>query len=145
MSSVLIVGDMGSRDPGTASLLHALASAVDGRKPVLTSSDPAATRARTGMAAVRSGDGAALWAGVRHADGVVLVDGALRGTRTARRRGHDIRTAALRLCLAARAIGKPVALFTVAAGSLDTTTARVRARTLVRCADLVVLRDRTSA
>jgi polysaccharide pyruvyl transferase WcaK-like protein len=145
MGSVLIVGDLGTRDPGTTSLLQALTTRVDGRRPVLTSSDPAATRARTGLDAIGSADGAGLWRAVRAADGVVLVDGALRGTRTPGRHARDLRTAALRLCLAARAIGKPVALFTVAADGLATPGARLRARTLVRCADLVVLRDRTSA
>lgn len=143
--TVLVVGDLGTRDPGTASLLQALERGLGGRRPVLTSGDPARTRAHTGLDAVRGGDGAALWRELRRADGLVLVDGALNRGRPALAGRADARSAALRLCLAARATGTPVALFTVAAAHLGTVRARLRARALVGCADLVVLRDRASA
>ena len=139
MSTVLVAGDLEVRDPGTSSLLAVLDAALPGRTVVVVGRGRSVER--RGRQVVSSGDLRRLLTAVRGADGVVLVNGALHG-RTSGPGGGG-----LRLALAARVAGIPVALLSAGVGrtSLRTAAARLRVRALVRLADLVVLRDSASA
>lgn len=140
MGGVLLAGDLGARDPGDDALLAAFARGLPRRNLVLMSGDPRRASRRHGRPAVSVRDRRRLIAALRHCQVLVLGDGALRGSRGGERT-RDV----LAITLAAKALGRKVALLGVGVGQLERRTDRMRVAALVRLADLLVLRDRSSA
>ena len=75
MSTVLLAGAFGQRNPGDEALLRAFVQALPGRAIVATSVDPVATEATHGVHAVGSRDGRAVARALRGSDGVVFAGG----------------------------------------------------------------------
>ena len=129
---ILLAGPFGLRNPGDEALLEAFALALPAWEVVPTpgASDPADVAKR-----------------VRAADAVVFGGGtvfkALRPD--CGRPPLDLLSRAAALAMGAKAMGKPLALVGVGAGSLPGRRGRMLARRLVHSADLLVLRDEESA
>jgi len=145
--SVLLAGAFGQRNPGDDALLDAFVRELPGWSCVATSCEPARTAARHGVAAVQSRAPRQVAGALRHADGLVLAGGTVFKTlpEGGARHPHALLRNAVALAAAARLLGRRVALVGVGAGRLGDPGARRLARLLVRCADLLVLRDEESA
>jgi polysaccharide pyruvyl transferase WcaK-like protein len=140
MSGVLLAGDLGARDPGDDALLAAFARELPRRRLVLMSADPTSASHRHGRPAVGTRDSRRLLGAVRRCEMLVLGDGALRGP------AHGERTRdVLAITLAAKALGRRVALLGVGVGGLHRRSDRWRVGALVRLSDLLVLRDSRAA
>lgn len=140
MSAVLLAGDLGARDPGDNALLAAFARELPRWQLVLMSADPVSSSHRHARPAVGTRDYRRLLGAVRACKMLVLGDGALRGPG----RGDRTRDV-LAITLAAKALGRRVALVGVGVDNLHRRADRMRVGALVRLADLLVLRDRSSA
>jgi polysaccharide pyruvyl transferase WcaK-like protein len=140
VSGVLLAGDLGARDPGDDALLAAFARELPRWNLVLMSGDPASAARRHGRPAVGTRDLRRVIGAVRHCELLVLGDGALRGPGRGDR-GRDV----LGITLAAKALGRRVALLGVGVGDLHRRADRVRVAALVRLSDLLVLRDASAA
>jgi polysaccharide pyruvyl transferase WcaK-like protein len=140
LSGVLLAGDMGARDPGDDALLAAFARELPRWKLVLMSADPVSASHRHGRPAVGVRDLRRTVGALRHCDLLVLSDGALlapgRGERT-----RDV----LAITLAAKLMGRRVAMLGVGVDELHRRTDQNRVAALVRLADLLVLRDPSAA
>jgi polysaccharide pyruvyl transferase WcaK-like protein len=145
--TVFLAGAFGQGNPGDEALLAAFARALPDHRPVAASSDPAATAAEHGIAAVGRDDLATVGRELALADAVVVAGGtifkALHPSSGRAPLSLLRRTAAL--AAATRALRKPLALVGVGAAPLHGRTARALARSIVRAADLLVLRDEESA
>jgi polysaccharide pyruvyl transferase WcaK-like protein len=147
MSTVLLAGAFGQRNPGDEALLRAFVQALPGRAIVATSVDPVATEAAHGVHAVGSRDGRAVARALRGSDGVVFAGGTVFKALHPISGRHPLALlrSALGVATATRAMRKPLALVGVGAGALPGRTARSLAHSIVRRADLLVLRDEDSA
>jgi polysaccharide pyruvyl transferase WcaK-like protein len=143
VSEVLLAGDLTARDPGDDALLTAFAGGLPGRRLALLSAGRNGQAERRGHPVIALSDWRGLLSALRRCRVLVLGDGALHGS-TDPMRGHRARQA-LRISLAAKALGRRVALLGVGAGTLDRSADRARVSTLVRMADLLVLRDSETA
>jgi polysaccharide pyruvyl transferase WcaK-like protein len=140
MNGVLLAGDLGARDPGDDALLAAFARELPRWPLVLMSADPARVRHRHGRPTVSTRDPRRMLGAVRHCEMLLLGDGALRGPA----RGERTRDV-LAITLAAKALGRRVALLGVGVGGLHRRSDRRRVGALVRLSDLLVLRDPSAA
>jgi polysaccharide pyruvyl transferase WcaK-like protein len=139
---VLLAGDLGGRDPGDDAMLAAFDRELPRWRLVLTSADPGSTAHRHGHPAVSATSPRAVLAAVRDCDVLVLGDGALRGAGArSGERGRDV----LAIAVAAKALGRRLALLGVGAGELRRPIDRARVGALVRWSDLLVLRDAAAA
>lgn len=147
MPRVLLAGAFGQGNPGDEAVLQAVLGAVDGFDAVATSSDPPATAALHGIAAVYARDARAVARATRASDAVVFAGGTVFKTLDERYGRHPLAllASAATLAAAARATGRPLAMVGVGVGALRTPAARRLARGLVRTADLLVLRDEEAA
>lgn len=146
MSTILLAGAFGQRNPGDEALLEAFRRTLPGCSPIATSSHPLNTRLEHGCEAVNVGDPVAVARVVQEARAVVFV-GALCNLlcpQAGRRPDKSLRRA-VAIALGAKAVRKPVALLAVGVGSLPTPRLRSLARLLVHRANLLVLRDEESA
>jgi polysaccharide pyruvyl transferase WcaK-like protein len=144
---VLLAGAFGQGNPGDEALLSAFARALPDHVPVVASAARAHTSAVHGLGAVDREDAAAVTRAVASSDAVVVAGGSIFKTLhpACGRPRHALLTRAAGLAALARALRKPFALVGVGAGALDTALSRRLARFIVRCADLLILRDEESA
>ncbi len=140
MSAILLAGHMGTREPGDAALVTAFAHELPRWPLRLVSTDPTSARQRHGLPAVSPRDPRRLLSALRHCELLVLGDGALNGSSRGERK-FDVLT----IALAAKSLGRPVALIGVGAGALRGGGDRARVGALVRFSDLLVLRDPSAA
>ena len=145
--TVFLAGAFGQGNPGDEALLAAFARALSGHRPIAATSDPAATAAEHGIAAVPRDDARAVAREVSRAEAVVVAGGTIFKTLHPASGRAPLsllrRTAAL--AALAQAMRKPLALVGVGAAPLHGRGARLLARAIVRAADLLVLRDEESA
>jgi polysaccharide pyruvyl transferase WcaK-like protein len=144
---VLLAGAFGQGNPGDEALLSAFARALPDHVPVVASTAPAETTAIHGLGAVDREDATAVARAVASSDAIVVAGGTIFKTLhpACGRPRHALLARAAGLAALARAMRKPFALVGVGAGTLDTALSRRLARFIVRCADLLVLRDEESA
>lgn len=146
MPAALLAGSFGRRDPGEEAVLSALVRALPGWEPIVTSHEPADTEAAHGCHAVRESSGGAVARAAAQADAIVLAGGILE--RVGKPDGRTATAALARGCAlvsASHALGKPAAIVGVGTDRLEGRRRRAIARALVRQADLLVLRDGSSA
>lgn len=145
MPGALLAGAFGQRNPGDDALLAAFVRALDGWDCHATSAGWSV--GASGAETVMSFERAAVARRVAKADAVVFAGGTifkLLKPQTGRS-PLDLLSRALALAVAAKALGKPLALVGVGAAPLPSRRARLLARRLVHQADLLVLRDEESA
>jgi polysaccharide pyruvyl transferase WcaK-like protein len=144
---VFLAGAFGQGNPGDEALLAAFAQGIGSRRAVVASSDPDATAAEHELDAVGRDDLGRVAREIRRAESVVVAGGtifkALHPSSGRPPLGLLRRTAAL--AAVTRALRKPLALVGVGAAPLHGASARGLARTIVRAADLLILRDEESA
>ena len=143
MSTVLLAGAFGQRNPGDEALLRAFCDELADHRVVATSADPSATTAQHACDAVSSLDVAAVAGAMRHADALVIGGGTIFKTLhpSTGRSSHELLRNAGLLALGACATSKPVLIIGVSVAPLADARARRLARRLVRRADLLILRD----
>src|SRR5215218_890589 len=146
MPLALLAGSFGRRDPGEEAVLAALIRALPGWEPIVASGAPAETIATHGCRAIPDQSRIAVVRAIAQADATVLAGGVLDELGPPRER---VSTAALtRVCallFATQALGKPAAMIGVGSGPLRSRRRRTLARAMVRRANLLVLRDTSSA
>jgi polysaccharide pyruvyl transferase CsaB len=148
VSTAVLAGAFGQRNPGDEALLRAFLTALPaGWDAVATSATPAETQAAHGVPAVHARDGLAVARAVHGADAVVFAGGTVfkRLSPATGRPPLDLLAKALAVALLARTTGRRLAMVGVGAAPLRSRSARLLARTLVSRADLLVLRDEESA
>jgi polysaccharide pyruvyl transferase WcaK-like protein len=145
--TVFLAGAFGQGNPGDEALLSAFARALGHLDPVASTSDPVATAATHGLTAVERDDVPSVGREIARADAVVVAGGTIFKTLHPACGRPPLsllrRTAAL--AALTRALRKPLALVGVGAAPLRGRTARTLARSIVRSADLLILRDEESA
>lgn len=147
MATVLLVGAFGQRNPGDEALLHAFRLALPDWRCSVTTSRPSSSALEHGCGTVRPDDAPGLARSLREADAVVYAGGTIfkvLGPHSGRA-PHDLLRRAVALAVIVKALGRPLAMVGVGAGSLPDGQARFLARQLVQRADLLVLRDEESA
>ena len=145
--TVFLAGAFGQGNPGDEALLAAFARALPDHRPLAASSDPAATAAAHGIAAVGRDDLTSVGRAIALADAVVVAGGTIFKTlhpSSGRAPLSLLRRTAV-LAAATRTMRKPLALVGVGAAPLRGRGARALARSIVRAADLLILRDEESA
>jgi polysaccharide pyruvyl transferase WcaK-like protein len=147
MPTALLAGAFGQRSPDDEAVLEAFLAALPEWQIIVTSSEPSLTAATHGCRAVPARDLRALGRALLEADAIVLAGGTVFRMLHGRagRSMHDLLTWALLLAAGGQVTGKPVAMLGIGADPLPDARARRLARALVRCADLLVLRDEESA
>jgi len=145
--SVFLAGAFGQGNPGDEALLAAFARALPDHRALAASADPAATAAEHGIAAVGRDDVSTVGREIALADAVVVAGGTIFKTLhpSSGRAPLSLLRRTAALAAATRALRKPLALVGVGAAPLRGRGARVLARSIVRAADLLVLRDEESA
>ena len=145
--TVFLAGAFGQGNPGDEALLSAFSRALGHLDPVAATSDPEGTEAAHGVAAVERDDVPRVGREIARADAVVVAGGTIFKTLHASSGRAPLsllrRTAAL--AAVARALRKPLALVGVGAAPLHGAPARRLTRSIVRAADLLILRDEESA
>jgi polysaccharide pyruvyl transferase WcaK-like protein len=146
MPTVLLAGAFGQGNPGDEAHLRSFLEHFRDWKAVVTSSDPEGTEEAHACNTVSAQDIAAVANATRKADAVVFPGGTIFKTLhpAAGRKPNDLLRKGLALATGARALGKPVAMLGVGVGELDGVRAKRLARSLVRRADLLILRDEES-
>jgi len=147
VATALLAGAFGQRNPGDDALLDAFARELPGWTCVATSRAPRETAARHGLAAVDARRPRRVAGAMARADALVIAGGTVFKTLppSSGRAPLALLRNALALAALARLRGRPVALLGVGAGRLASPASRRLARLLVRCADLLVVRDEESA
>jgi polysaccharide pyruvyl transferase WcaK-like protein len=144
---VFLAGAFGQGNPGDEALLNAFAQGLRDHRPMVASTDPAATVAEHGLPAVGRDDLGRIIRLIARSDAVVVAGGtvfkALHPSCGRPPLALLRRTAAL--AAATRALRKPLALVGVGAAPLEGLPARRLARAIVHSADLLILRDDESA
>jgi polysaccharide pyruvyl transferase WcaK-like protein len=145
--TVFLAGAFGQGNPGDEALLSAFSRALGHLDPVASTCDPEATAATHGVTAVERDDVPRVGREIARADAVVVAGGtifkALHPSCGRPPLSLLRRTAAL--AALTRALRKPLALVGVGAAPLHGRTARTLTRSIVRSADLLILRDEESA
>lgn len=144
---VLALGAFGQGNPGDEALLAALRRALPAHQVVAATADPIATTAEHGIPAVGRGDLRGVARHLRAADAVVVTGGTIFKTLhpSTGRRPLSLLRRTVAMALATRTARRPLALVGVGAAPLHGRAASALARTIVRTADLLVLRDDESA
>src|SRR3954469_11524202 len=146
MPLALLAGSFGRRDPGEEAVLAALIRALPGWEPIVTSRSPVETMAAHGCRAIPDRSRIAVGRAIAQADATVLAGGVLDELDLPH---ETVATAALtRVCAllsAAQALGKPAAVIGVGSPPFGSRRLRALARAMVKRADLLVLRDASSA
>ncbi len=144
---VFLAGAFGQGNPGDEALLAAFARGLGRHGAVAASSNPAATAGEHGIASVGRDEMGPIAREIRRADAVVIAGGtifkALHPSCGRAPLSLLRRTAAL--AAVTRALRKPLALVGVGAAPIQGAGARSLTRTIVRAADLLILRDDESA
>ena len=144
---VLLAGAFGQGNPGDEALLTAFVDALPGAELLATSSAPEETEARHGLPALARHDVRALARALRAADAVVFAGGTIfkRLHPSSGRPPLALLARGAALAGAVKAQRKLLAIVGAGAGPLDGRVAPRLARSMVRAADLLVLRDDESA
>lgn len=146
MSQVLLAGNLRVRDPGDDALVTAFRRGLPEHEMVLVTSGASPRRDHRGHRLISMRDRGRVLAALRQAQILILGDGALRGSQPpVRGRDRDRIRSGLHIGLAAKALGRRVALLGVGAGGLEGGADRTRASLLVRISDLLILRDPSTA
>ncbi|MEA2394559.1 MAG: hypothetical protein QOJ82_2450 [Solirubrobacteraceae bacterium] len=147
MSNVLLAGAFGQRNPGGEALLRAFVDALPDRTLVATSADPVATEAAYGVQAVAARDSRAVLRALGAADGVVFAGGTVFKALHPASGRHSLALlhSALAVAATTNALRRPLAMVGLGAGALPGRRAKSLARSIVRRADLLILRDEESA
>jgi polysaccharide pyruvyl transferase WcaK-like protein len=145
--SVFLAGAFGQGNPGDEALLSAFSRALADHGPVASTCDPAATAAAHHVAAVERDDLPGVGRAIARADAVVVAGGTIFKTLhpTCGRPPLSLLRRTAALAAVTRALRKPLALVGVGAAPLVGRTARALTRSIVRAADLLILRDEESA
>jgi polysaccharide pyruvyl transferase WcaK-like protein len=147
VSAVLALGAFGQRNPGDEALLTALRRALPAHRVLAASADPGLTASEHGIAAVDRTDLRGVAHQVRQADAVVVAGGTIFKSLhpSCGRRPLALLRRTAAIAAATRLARRPLALVGVGAAPLEGRAARGLARTVIRAADLLVLRDEESA
>lgn len=147
MATVLLAGAFGQGNPGDEALLEAFRRHLHPFDVVATSMSPDVTEQAHGCVAVPSWDVREVARAAARSDGVVFAGGTVFKLLhpSAERPPLDLLRKALVLAAGARALGRSVAMVGVGAGELHGAMARVLTRSVVRRADLLIVRDEESA
>lgn len=145
--TVFLAGAFGQGNPGDEALLEAFSRALGHFDPVVSSCDPAATAAAHDIGAVERDDLPSVGREIARADAVVVAGGTVFKTLhpTCGRPPLSLLRRTAALAALTRALRKPLALVGVGAAPLAGRTARTLTRSIVRAADLLILRDEESA
>jgi polysaccharide pyruvyl transferase CsaB len=145
--TVFLAGAFGQGNPGDEALLQAFSRALGHLDPVAATSDPDGTEATHGVTAVERDDVPRVGREIARADAVVVAGGTIFKTLHPASGRAPLsllrRTAAL--AKLTRALRKPLALVGVGAAPVQGRAARRLTRSIVRSADLLILRDEESA
>lgn len=143
---VLLVGAFGQGNPGDESLCAAFVHALGDHRVVVASADPVDTARRHRVAAIPA-NAMPIARSLADVDAVVVAGGTIFKLlhRSSGRRPSALLRNTAALMLAARALGRPVALVGVGAGDLHGRLATRLSGWIIRHADLLVLRDEESA
>ena len=117
MSTVLLAGAFGQRNPGDEGLLRAFCEELTDHRVIATSADPRVTSAEHACEAVSSLDVAAVVAAMHHADALVIGGGTIFKTLhpSTGRSAHELLRNAGLLTFGAWATSKPVLMLGVSA------------------------------
>ena len=145
--TVFLAGAFGQGNPGDEALLEAFSRALGHLDPVAATCDPAATAAAHDIGAGERDDLPSVGRGIARADAVVVAGGTIFKTLhpTCGRPSLSLLRRTAALAAVTRALRKPLALVGVGAAPLAGRTARTLTRSIVRAADLLILRDEESA
>jgi polysaccharide pyruvyl transferase WcaK-like protein len=145
--SVFLAGAFGQGNPGDEALLTAFSRALGHLDPVASTCDPRATEATHGVTAVERDDIPRVGREIARADAVVVAGGTIFKTLhpTSGRAPLSLLRRTAALAALTRALRKPLALVGVGAAPLPGRAARRLTRSIVRAADLLILRDEESA
>jgi polysaccharide pyruvyl transferase WcaK-like protein len=145
--TVFLAGAFGQGNPGDEALLSAFSRALGHLDPVASTCDPEGTEASHGVTAVERDDLPRVGREIARADAVVVAGGTIFKTLHPSSGRSPLsllrRTAAL--ATLTRALRKPLALVGVGAAPMHGRAARRLTRSIVRSADLLILRDEESA
>ena len=145
--TVFLAGAFGQGNPGDEALLSAFSRALGHLDPVASTCDPRGTEAAHGVTAVERDDVPRVGREIARADAVVVAGGTIFKTLHPSSGRPPLsllrRTAAL--ATLTRALRKPLALVGVGAAPIQGRPARRLTRSIVRSADLLILRDEESA
>jgi polysaccharide pyruvyl transferase WcaK-like protein len=146
LSQVLLAGNLSVRDPGDDALVSAFRRGLPEHEMVLVTSGESPRRDHRGHRLISMRDRGRVFAALRQAQILILGDGALHGSQPpVHGRDRDRIRKGLHIGLAAKALGRRVALLGVGAGGLQGGADRTRASLLVRLSDLLILRDPSTA
>jgi polysaccharide pyruvyl transferase CsaB len=145
--SVFLAGAFGQGNPGDEALLSAFSRALRGFDPVASSTDPALTATMHDIEAVERDDLRRVGREIARARAVVVAGGTIFKTLhpSCGRAPLSLLRRTAALATLTKAMRKPLALIGVGAAPLSGRTARRLTRTIVRAADLLILRDEESA
>jgi polysaccharide pyruvyl transferase WcaK-like protein len=145
--SVFLAGAFGQGNPGDEALLSAFSRALRHLDPVASTSDPAATAYVHGIGVVHRDDVPRVGREMARADAVIVAGGTVFKTLhpSSGRAPLSLLRRTAALATLARALRKPLALVGVGAAPLPGRAARRLTRSIVRSADLLILRDEESA
>jgi polysaccharide pyruvyl transferase WcaK-like protein len=145
--TVFLAGAFGQGNPGDEALLTAFLRALGHLKPVVSTCDPAGTASTHGVSVVERDDVARVGREIARADAVVVAGGTIFKTLhpSCGRPPLSLLRRTAALAAFTRALRKPLALIGVGAVPLRGRTAGRLARSIVRAADLLILRDDESA
>lgn len=146
MSQVLLAGDLNVRDPGDDALVLAFRRGLPEHELVLITSGARGGRNHRGHRVISMRDHGRVLTALRRSLILILGDGALQGSRpVSAGRDRDRIREGLYIGLAAKALRRRVAVLGAGAGALERAADRTRASLLVRLADLLILRDPSTA
>jgi polysaccharide pyruvyl transferase WcaK-like protein len=145
MPTALLAGAFGQGNLGDDALLRAFVGALPEWNLAVTTHDPAEAAA-LGCEPVRTSRPEAVGRAVAKADAIVIGGGTIFKTmhQEAGRRPHALLANMAALGATSTLRGRPLALVGVGASDLPDWKSRALARFIVRCSDLLVLRDEES-
>lgn len=141
---VLVTGAFGQGNPGDEAVLDALVAALDGCDVAATFADGIA--GSRPVRAIPARQPIAVASAALRADLVVVTATVFKTLHAASGRNrHSLLANTLALAAATRAVGRPMSMTAVGAGSLDSGAARALARAIITTAGAVQVRDEESA
>jgi polysaccharide pyruvyl transferase WcaK-like protein len=145
--TVFLAGAFGQGNPGDEALLSAFSRALGHLDPVASTCDPQGTEAAHGVTAVERDDVPRVGREIARADAVVVAGGTIFKTLhpSCGRAPLSLLRRTAALAALTRALRKPLALVGVGAAPVKGRAARRLTRSIVRSADLLILRDEESA